>query len=136
MQKIFIDSSTWVSFFAEDRKTKYAAKLFKRLFERQKSNKILLPRLVYLEVINNLIKLKVSEESILFFKNIVQKKKQVRLVKTREKIYINAEEYARKVRLKTLDLLILTEALASKVDKFITFDRKLRKAYYQLTQKQ
>lgn len=133
MQKIFIDSSTWVSFFAEDRKTKYAAKLFQRLFEKSGRNKILLPRLVYLEVMNNLIKLKVAEERIVVFKNIFLGKKRVRLVKTREKIYIKAEEYARKVRLKTLDLLILTEALESKVDKFITFDRKLRKAYYQLT---
>lgn len=132
MQKIFIDSSTWVSFFAEDRKTKYAAKLFARLFKKQRNNKILLPRLVYLEVMNNLIKLKVSEEGILTFKNIFRDKKQVRLVKTREKIYIKAELYARKVRLKTLDLLILTEALESNVDKFITFDRKLRKAYYHI----
>lgn len=92
-----------------------------------------MPRLVYLEVINSMIKLNVTEDRIETFKDFFKNRKKIQLVKTREKIYIKAEECARKVRLKTLDLLILTEALENKVDKFISFDKKLRKAYYKLT---
>lgn len=133
MQKIFIDSSTWVSFLARDRNIEPAEKIFHQLFRKKDQRKIIVPRLVYLEVINSMYKLNVTMERVETFKNFFKNRKKIQLVKTREKIYIKAEVYAPKVWLKTLDLLILTEALENKVDKFISFDKKLRKAYYQLT---
>lgn len=131
MQKVLIDSSTWVSYFAIDCNNEEAKKLFTFLFS-QKNSRIAVPEIIYLEVINSLIKLQLPKKEILAFKNLVKKRPKIQLVKTDKKIYRKAAKLAKKVRLKTLDLLILTTALQLKVNKFYTFDKKLKKAY-QLT---
>ena len=132
MQKVIIDSSVWLSNLAEDSKSHIARKLLKRLFGGKDGRKILVPRIIYLEVVNNLRRLKSSDLEIAEFKNIFKSKSKnkIQLVKTDEKIYIKAEQLGLKVQLKTLDLLILTTVDELKINRFYTFDKKLRKAYY------
>lgn len=128
MQQVLIDSSTWVSRLAIDSNSKKAKKLFEYLLA-QKDVTIAVPEIIYLEVTNTLIKLGRPGKEIRAFKNTVKKQPSIQLVKTDKKIYRKAGQLAKKVRLKTLDLLILTTALHLKVDQFHTFDKKLHKAY-------
>lgn len=132
MQKVLIDSSVWVSFLAEDANQAYATKIFRHLFSKKDQRKIIIPRIIYLEVINNILKLNLSQERILAFTNLLKNRKKIHLVNTDKRIYIKAEEYAKKVRLKTLDLLILTSAMELEVDKLISLDKKLKKEYVKL----
>jgi predicted nucleic acid-binding protein len=132
MKKVFIDSSVWVSFLAEDRNRDKAEKIFRHLLGNKDERIIIVPRLIYLEVMNNMLKLNLSADRIALFKNLFKTQKKIRLEKTNEKIYIKAEENAKKVRLKTLDLLIVTTVLEHKADRFISFDKRLRKSHHKL----
>ena len=128
MEKILIDSSVWVSYLAIDSNSKKAIKLFDFIYD-QKSIKIKVPEIIFLEVINSLIKLHRPKKEIQNFKNTFKLKTRFQLVKTDKKIYRKAARVAKRIRLKTLDLLILTSALHLKVDHLYTFDKKLQKAY-------
>lgn len=132
MKKVLIDSSVWVSFLAEDRNRDKATKIFKRLLSEKDQRKIIVPRLIYLEVINTLNRISAGEDLAAAFRDMFKKQRKLMLVKVNEKIYIRAEEFAKKVKLKTLDLLILTSVFDQRINKFISFDNKLRKAYFQL----
>ena len=129
MQKVIIDSSVWVSYIAKDSNHLKAKAILSRLLRKKDGRKILVPRIIYLEVINSLRRLKKSLQVIESFRSHLKLKKII-LVKTNEKIYIKADKLSEKVRLKTLDLLILTTVLELKIDKFFSFDKKLRKAYH------
>ena len=129
MQKVIIDSSVWVSFFLKDTNFQRAYALLARIFRKKDGRKILVPSIIYLEVINTLRRSKRNNEEIEEFKNFFKTKKKFQLVKTDEKIYVKAEEIGKRVQLKTLDLLILTTVFDLKINQFYTFDKKLRKAY-------
>lgn len=129
MKKVMIDSSTWVSYLAIDCNSAEAKKLFFGLLRKKDGRKIVVPMIIYLEVINTLNRLGLSKKEIRFFKKTLKVKRKLRLVKTDKKIYLKAEKMSKKVRLKTLDLLILTSALHLKVKEFHTFDKRLNKAY-------
>lgn len=124
-----IDSSTWVSYLAIDCNSEEAKRLFSRLLRKKEGKKIAVPKIIYLEVINTLNRLGLGKEEIKIFKNMLKLTPKIHLVKTDEKIYLKAEKLSKKVRLKTLDLLILAYALEEKVKQFYTFDKKLKKAY-------
>ena len=129
MQKVIIDSSVWVSLIAKDSNYLKARKILSRLLRKKDGRRILVPRIIYLEVINSLRRLNKPQQDINDFRAHLKLKKIV-LVKTNDKIYIKAEALSEAVRLKTLDLLILTTVLELKINKFFSFDKKLRKAYH------
>ena len=134
MKKVLIDSSVWVSYLAEDTNSEKAYKLLTRLLSRKDGRKIMVPRIIYLEVINSLLKLERTIKEIENFKLLIRSKKKIQLVKIDERIYIKAEQLAHKVRLKTLDLFILTTIHELKINHFYSFDKKLRKAHHFINQ--
>ena len=79
MKKVLIDSSIWVSFLAEDANSPRAYKLFNRLLNKKDGRKILVPRIIYLEVINTLLKLNIPDEKISLFKNMFKVKHKLQL---------------------------------------------------------
>lgn len=128
MEKILLDSSVWVSLFARDVNYQKAMDIMVDLLSLKII--IVVPIVVYIEVINTLKRLKFDKK---YLKSVMEdfcKNKDIEIV------YPNKQFWHKKVRidtdriqLKTLDLLILSFALESRVDRFYSFDRRLAKAY-------
>lgn len=128
MQTVMIDSSIWISYLAIDSNSKKARRFFRLLLKRQEI-KVAVPEIIYLEVMNTLTREKLSQKEIQKFNNILKLKPTFSLVKMNKKIYRKAAKLTKILRLKTLDLIILTTALDLKVNRLYTYDKKLQKAY-------
>ena len=132
MQTALLDSSVWIPLFTNDF---YSEEAFKIVVELSKyTTKVLLPAIVYAEVINCLKRFKVQRGKIDKIKKFFHENKNIQIVYPHKDFWLKkVEKYAEKVRLKTLDLLILIFALELKVDKFYSFDGRLNKAYDEQT---
>ena len=75
MKKVLIDSSVWVSLFAQDVNYKQSLVIIEELMD--KNVIIVLPAVVYVEVINTLVRLKQSGEKINVVKQTLFNKKKI-----------------------------------------------------------
>lgn len=125
-KKVLLDSSVWISNALIEIHTKKAEAIF-NLIKKEKA-KIIVPIIVYDEVINTINKFgdyskTEAIKKIFAGENIKIKFGNKKLWKDK------LEKYSRHIKLKTMDLIILTFGLEYKVDKFYSFDKKLAKAY-------
>lgn len=127
MKKVLPDSSVWVSLFARDGNYQTARKIINEIIDCEYM--IILPTLVYIEVINSLYRLKVGVKEIEGVKKYFVKNKRVHFCHTTSMFWINEiPRLVDSINLRTLDLIILAHAL--KYDALlISFDKKMDMAY-------
>jgi len=127
-----LDSSVWISLFSEDSQLEKALRILMLIPE--KGMRIIVPIIVYLEVINWLNRQKFDNNKRDEIRNIFLHGKKIIITYPEKGLWYKAvENYGRKVKLKSLDLLILSFALDSQVAEFYSFDKKLYRAYQELT---
>lgn len=127
METVMLDSSVWISHFANDCHTINAKKILSKIETSQ--GVILIPSIIYAEIFNNLTKLdrtnKLAEVAERTFKN-----KKFRLINPNKDFWFKKfKKYPNQVALKTMDLAILAIAFEFNVDQLYSFDVKLQKAY-------
>jgi len=128
MEKVMLDSSVWISLFVQDIFTRKAEKIY--AYVRDNGDLILVPNVVYAEVINNINKADKTGFLLAQVKNIFHEDKKVRLISGDDGFwYSRFEEYTKKVRLKTIDLLIIAFLFEFEATKFYSFDKRLNKCY-------
>lgn len=131
-KRVLLDSSVWVSFFGKDTNTEEAKKIVSKL-DQNRTN-IVIPTIIYLEVMNNLVKIDRTgtflKEARAFFRRgnifIINPSKEFWCKRT--------ESYFKKIRLKTMDLAILAFCFEKNINRLYTFDVKLAQAYKYLNQ--
>jgi predicted nucleic acid-binding protein len=128
MKKILIDSSVWVSFFGKDRNSQRASDIINTVLNER--CKIIIPEVIYTEVLNCLTKIEAPKTAIA--KSMFAKRKFIKVRSSRPFWFKKLENHMTKIKLKTLDLIILGYTLENKIDKFYSFDKRLKKAYQKL----
>ena len=122
-----LDSSVWISLLVRDIHKNRADSIFKQLLEQEII--ILVPMIVYAEVMNNIIKLRnrrFTNEVLEFFHTT----DYVALIEYDRKFwYEDIIKCADFLKLRALDLLIVTTAILYKVDELHSFDRKMEIEY-------
>lgn len=127
METIMLDSSVWISFFAEDCHTPEAKRILSRI--ESSEDIILIPSIIYAEIINNLTKLDKTNK-LVSVAEIAFKNNKLKFMNPDRKFWFKKlRHYSRKVQLKTMDLAILAIAFEYKVNQLYSFDIKLQKAY-------
>lgn len=130
METIILDSSVWISYFGKDCHLALAEQLLAQI-ESEKL-KIMIPTIVYGEIINNLSRIDPTHQ-LTNIAEMTLKKKNFRFINPNKKFWFNKiRQYAEIVQLKTMDLAILAIAFEFKADQLYSFDVRLQKAYYQL----
>jgi predicted nucleic acid-binding protein len=133
MKKVLVDSSVWVSLFAQDVNYKLALGILEKLMDQNVI--IVLPAVVYVEVVNSLVRLKQSEEKINFARKTLFNNKKIWLCQTTLNFWVNEiTALTFKISLKSLDLIILGHALKFDAD-LITFDKRMDLAYKKIREK-
>lgn len=131
MKTVLLDSSVWVSFFAKDENYKKAYHLINILLARDFI--IMMPTLVYIEIINALHRLKIDRKKIDNAKNILQGNKKIHLCHSTSMFWINEITWLmEKTDLRSHDLIILAHALKYNAS-LISFDKKLNGAYKKIS---
>lgn len=129
-----LDSSVWISLFVRDMHKEQADQIFKKLMKRNVI--ILVPMIIYAEVMNNIIKLNqpsFEKEVKMIFNNT----DNIMLLDYDYKFWHeHVLECARHAKLRALDLLIITSALLFKVDELYTFDIKMETEYNKIIKSQ
>ncbi|MFA5828964.1 MAG: type II toxin-antitoxin system VapC family toxin [Candidatus Gracilibacteria bacterium] len=128
MKTALLDSSVWISSFIKDVHEQKVKSIFDKLM--MENAKIILPKIVYAEIMNNLIRVdhtcKLSRKAK---ENLLNNVKISVIDFKAEFWHKKIEYYAKSVRLKTMDLLILASAFEFNVNEFYTFDVKLMNAF-------
>lgn len=127
MRKVLLDSSVWISLFAKDKNYAKAYEIIVRLLADD--SLIIIPTLVYIEVINNLYRLKASKGKIAAIEHYFQNDKKIHLCHTTSSFWLNEiASLSELITLKSHDLIILAHSL--KYDaQLISFDKKMNQAY-------
>jgi len=135
METAVIDSSIWLSFLGGDSQYTKAEALLQKL--KAAKALIFVPSFIYVEVINNVIKIDNERGDLLQrTKRIFQGDRDVRIIVPDGHFWLQkTEKYSKLVRLKTLDLLILAFAFEFHVHELYSFDKKLSGAYKTLKSK-
>jgi predicted nucleic acid-binding protein len=131
MRKILFDSSVWISFFLE--KDVHHEKAVKLIFNLTNKNnyetEILIPEIILAEILNTLSKF----ESVDFANHVYNQfleLQQIRIVFGEKNFWLEYfPQIAGKENLKTADAIILAYANFLMVDEFVSFDKKLSKAF-------
>jgi len=123
-----VDSSIWVSFFAKDNNFKIACTYLKRI----KNHQIVLPELIYCEVMISLHKLSVDESVIRKAENYFLKDLQVEFANLDTNfMFKKMPKYFKKCKAKTSDLMIIAFAIDINAAKFYTLDKKQLNYFYE-----
>ena len=125
---VLLDSSVWVSYFHNaDVHHSRAHRIVDDLILEE--SVFIIPEIVYSEVINTLIFLQKDGMLVERFKIFLLAHSQFVQIKFgSNEFWMKAiEDVAKQVRLKTMDLIILTYALFFRVNKFHSFDKQLEK---------
>ncbi len=132
MKTVLLDSSVWMSLLVRDTQSRDAQKIWKTL--QHNNFLILVPVVVYSEVINNIMKFDSPNNELLErTKSFFWRRRDVRIIIPDKHFWLQKiEKYAKLVNLKTLDLLILSFAFEFHVRELYSFDRKLLNAYKSL----
>lgn len=136
MKTALLDSSVWISFFTKDSNSLKAEKIISKV-SINKQRRILMPNIVFIEIINNLRKLGINDYGIQTIMRWINNQKI--FTKLYGKKYFwnkKMPRFSKLVRLKTHDLIILGFALEYKNTSFYTFDVKQRNAFQHIITQQ
>ncbi len=125
---ILFDSSVWVAFFHKrDAHHEKAVQLLSTSF--QNHEQIIVPEFVYAEVLNSVWRLTQSEQDVSHCKRVFLQGSPLIQLELGGSVfwYQIIEQTMMKVNLKTSDLIVASSAIYYQVQKFETFDNKLRR---------
>ena len=129
MKTALLDSSIWISYYLQDSHYPKSEEIIESLLKAP-STKIFLPTIVYIEVINTLLRAKVAKEKIQKIKKLFLNSQNIKIIHAPKFFWINkVEKYANLVTLKSSDLIILANVFEYKAALFYSFDRKLLREY-------
>ena len=129
MKTALLDSSVWISFFGKDIHFKKADKIITNIEDSH--YQILLPTIVYIEVLNVLKRIGVAKKTLRKIKTIFLTKRNIKIIHPPKRFWLNhVEKYMDRVKLKSSDLIILAHTLEFKTNKFFSFDKKLKQGYF------
>ncbi|MBI3195102.1 MAG: type II toxin-antitoxin system VapC family toxin [Ignavibacteriae bacterium] len=124
---ILFDSSVWVAYFHKrDAHHQKAVHLVSNSF--QNNEQIIVPEFVYAEVLNSVWRLTQKEQDVYFCKRVfLQGSPLIQLELGGSIFWFHViEQTMMQVNLKTSDLIVASSAVFYQVQRFETFDEKLR----------
>lgn len=126
--KYLLDSSVWISYFhTKDVYHNQAIKLIDDAISE--NNIVLVPNIVYAEVLNSIWRITKSDLHIHRCKKVFHEcEPYIRLIHGDRFFWLEGiESIMPRVSLKTSDLIIASYAWYHKVDKFVTYDKAFKK---------
>lgn len=132
MDKVIIDSSTWVSYFIGLRKNALICQQISKIIYQ--ADKILIPEIIYAEVLNVMRRFNLDKSKIEAIKDQFNSANFIKYNHRDDFWFKKLEFYMDRVKLDTQDLIILASALEEWPCDLKTGDKKLKEAYNLLTQ--
>lgn len=127
MRKVLLDSSVWISLFARDTNYAKAHAIIASILSKNVS--IIVPPLVYIEVISGLTRLKIGRAEIAEFKNFLRIDRRIHFCHTTSSFWRNEIAHlAESIPLRSHDMIIVAHAIKYEAS-LISFDRKMNRVY-------